>query len=119
MKPRLLIVVVAMLLALQIVAMQIPAGRPNQNPAPSFTYSPQIPAPDELITFNASASYDPDGSIVQYRWDFGDGAISILTGPVATHSYPVDGNYTVELIATDNSGAAATTTAVVQVSTVI
>jgi microbial collagenase len=32
-----------------------------------------IVSPDEKITFNAAGSFDRDGSIVSYSWDFGDG----------------------------------------------
>lgn len=58
------------------------------------------------INFNGSGSYDPDGTIVSYAWDFGDGGISAGASP--THSYAAAGTYTVTLTVTDNSGATAT-----------
>ncbi len=119
MKARLFILVVAVVLALQIAALQIQTGHQSGLPVAFFTYTPRVPAPEETITFNASASYGSDGSIVQYRWNFGDGTISILTNPLVTHSYPVDGTYTVELTVTDNGGNTAKSTAVVEVSTVV
>jgi len=91
----------------------------NQAPVASFTYSPSAPAPGQTITFDASSSYAPDGTIVQYKWDFGDGAVAILTNPITAHAYPIDGNYTVELTVTDNSGAAGSCVAIVQVQTVV
>jgi predicted CXXCH cytochrome family protein len=57
---------------------------------------------DETITFNASASSDIDGSIVEYYWDFGDGSIG--TDMVVTHSYSRMGTYLVTLTVTDNMG---------------
>ena len=56
----------------------------------------------ETIQFDGSGSYDPDGSIVSYSWDFGDGSSG--TGVSPTHSYSAPGTYTVELTVTDNYG---------------
>ncbi len=55
------------------------------------------------ITFDASQSYDPDGEIVEYIWDFGDGSIG--KGKVVTHSYSSPGDYTVTLTVRDERGA--------------
>jgi len=67
-----------------------------------FIYSPQNPAIDEEITFDASSSYDSDGEIVAYEWNFGDGNAD--SGKVVTHSYVAEGSYTVTLTVTDNGG---------------
>ncbi|MCK4424732.1 right-handed parallel beta-helix repeat-containing protein, partial [Candidatus Bathyarchaeota archaeon] len=48
-----------------------------------------------------SASYDLDGSIIQFVWDFGDGTIG--TGVTAFHTYSQAGQYSVSLTATDDS----------------
>jgi PKD repeat protein len=79
---------------------------PNQAPVASFTYSPAEPLAEEIVSFNASASYDPDGSITSYQWDFGDGNVTTVTDPVITHVYAECGNYTVTLTVTDNEGVA-------------
>ena len=78
-------------------------------PYASFTWAPGPPDSyghplvDEIVTFNASASYDPDGgSIVSYEWDFGDDTAG--TGVIATHVYDVAGEYIVELTVTDDEG---------------
>ncbi|MXV21466.1 S8 family serine peptidase [Deinococcus xianganensis] len=55
-----------------------------------------------------STSYDPDGSIVSYLWDMGDGMT--YTTPSVDHYYDMDGSYVIRLTVTDNSGATATTT---------
>jgi hypothetical protein len=118
-KRRLLIILVAMFLAFQIMALQIQNGRQSSPPVALFTFSPDIPAAGDIITFDASASYDPDGSIVQYRWNFGDGTSAISNSEFAAHSFPADGYYTVELTAVDNSGNSAEATAIIEVSTVV
>ena len=53
--------------------------------------------------FSANDSYDPDGSITSYFWDFQDGTYS--SEPYTTHLYDLPGNYTVTLTVTDDLGA--------------
>ena len=55
------------------------------------------------IVFDGSGSYDPDGTIVSYTWDFGDGYTG--SGKIVTHAYSTGGTYTVTLIVTDDDGA--------------
>lgn len=55
------------------------------------------------VLFDASGSYDPDGFIQSYDWDFGDGAWG--TGTIVTHIYRASGTYTATLTVTDNDGA--------------
>jgi PKD repeat protein len=69
-------------------------------PAAKFTHSPQEPYIYKMVTFNASSSYDPDGEIVNYTWDFGDGNISY--GEITNHTYFEPGSYEVNLTVTDN-----------------
>lgn len=73
----------------------------NQPPVASFTYS----CTDLDCNFDASGSSDPDGSIVSYEWDFGDGNSG--SGAMPGHTYASDGAYTVTLTVTDNDGATA------------
>jgi PKD repeat protein len=75
-------------------------GVKKQPPVASFTYSPENPIVAETITFNASSSYDPDGEIISYTWDFGDGGTT--EGQVVTHVYSEPGEYNVTLTVTDN-----------------
>ena len=57
----------------------------NRAPVPAFTRSYYKIPTDAVCTFNASESYDPDGTIVEYRWDFGDGTTGV--GEVVQHVY--------------------------------
>jgi len=75
----------------------------NQPPTASFTYSPENPVTGEEVTFDASSSADPDGEIVSYEWDFGDGLTGV--GQQTTHSYNKAIAYLVTLLVTDNKGA--------------
>lgn len=52
------------------------------------------------ITFNGTASFDLDGTITSYVWNFGDGITG--TGVTPTHIYSANGTYTVTLTVTDN-----------------
>jgi len=90
-------------------------GIPNQPPTASFTFSPKNPLVNEEITFDASASTDPDGSIVSYEWDFGDGNITKTTEEKINHSYSEAGNYNVTLTVKDDKGATNSTAKVITV----
>lgn len=72
-------------------------------PNVSFTATPSSGDPPLSVSFDASASYDPTGSITSYSWRFGDGGSA--TGVTANHQYANPGSYTATLIVTDNSGA--------------
>jgi len=62
---------------------------------------------NENISFSSNGSYDSDGTIINYTWDFGDGNNSYLEDPV--HSYAEPKNYTVILTVTDNDNLSNTT----------
>jgi len=74
----------------------------NQSPIAAFTYAPTSPTAGAAVQFDASASADPDGTIISYAWDFGDGGTAV--GAVVTHSYAASGSYTAQLTVTDNGG---------------
>jgi PKD repeat protein len=88
----------------------------NRVPTASFTSSPQSPKTLEQVTFS-STSIDPDGTIASVAWDLDDdGNFDDGTAAQVQRSFPTAGTYTVELKATDNSGASVTTGANVQVA---
>ena len=55
---------------------------------------------NNVVYFNGSASNDTDGTIVSYKWNFGDKTEGF--GVTTTHKYTDVGNYTVTLTVTDN-----------------
>ena len=64
--------------------------------------APLVGAPPLAVSFSSAGSHDPDGSIVSYDWDFGDGTTSTEPNPV--HIYSVAGTYHASLIVKDNTG---------------
>jgi len=94
--------------AVKSIYKYISVNEPGSNipPIPSFTYSPSSPGVGDTVTFNASASYDEDGTIQLYIWDWGDGsAPEEKTLPSTVHSWNSDGEYTVTLTVRDNNGS--------------
>lgn len=74
----------------------------DKPPVPVINYSNHA----RTINFDGSGSYDPDGSVASYSWNFGDGTTSTQVSP--THSYTNAKTYTVTLTVTDNLGASQT-----------
>lgn len=85
------------------------------DPDAYFDRSPTAPDTGESVSFDASTSADPDGSIVSYEWNFGDG--DTATGQTTSHSFGAPGSYSVALTVTDDSGYRNTTTQTVDVGT--
>ena len=84
-------------------------------------FTPQAIAGEDItgltrtpIAFDGSRSFDADGQIVAYQWDFSDGAFSIASQ--ATHTYATAGIYTATLTVTDNRGINTTDTTRVLIS---
>lgn len=94
---------------LEKIVTQTPTNMP---PAakPGGPYSAQV---GQAVQFNGSASSDSDGTITNYKWEFGDGTSA--SGVTAAHAYASAGTFTVKLTVTDNKGAThvASTTATI------
>ncbi|MFC2095489.1 PKD domain-containing protein [Candidatus Bipolaricaulota bacterium] len=88
------------------LSLQAPVGA-NQAPTASFAFSPTAPTAGATVSFNASASSDPDGSIVMYQWDFTGDGITDATGVYQSRAFSA-GTYSVRLTVTDNDGASNT-----------
>lgn len=86
----------------------------NEVPASDFSYTPSSPSVTDPVSFDATQSNDPDGVIVSYDWEFGDGSTG--TGETATHTYSTPDVHTVNLTVTDDNGATETFSQTVTVS---
>jgi PKD repeat protein len=80
----------------------------RKSPLPVFIFSPNPAIVDKPVLFDGSGSADPDGKIISWQWDFGDG--TPLTSPTGSaddahpsHIYRSAGKYTVGLKVMDNS----------------
>jgi PKD repeat protein len=74
----------------------------SQAPTASFTTSATTGYAPLAVSFNGSGSSDPDGTIVSYQWNFGDGTTA--TGATVGKTYTTAGTYTAVLTVTDNAG---------------
>ena len=74
---------------------------PNISPDASFDVLSSADVYEE-ITFDGSSSYDTDGMIMNYTWDFGDGNLGY--GSSVAYNYSDDGTYTISLTVIDNEG---------------
>ena len=76
------------------------------SPKVLFNVSETKVTTNDTITLDASDSYDYDGSIVDYQWDFDDGTTG--SGKITTHTFAADSVYRVSLTVTDNEGKSST-----------
>lgn len=86
----------------------------TQAPVPVITADQTIfenaPA---IVNFSSAGSFDPDGTIREFRWDFGDGSREFLQN--VQHQYATSGTYRATLTVTDNAGVTAVAEVFIQV----
>ena len=78
------------------------SGKEKSKPKAVFSYTPKEVTIGDIVNFDATNSYDSQGSITQYSWDFGDGVNGV--GETVEHRYTEAGNYTVKLSVTNSLG---------------
>jgi PKD domain len=84
----------------------VPTG--NRPPHALLFASPNPAPPGAMVTFNGEESDDPDGDIVEYKWDFDGDRSFDATGasPTQMHSYPSAAVVNVLLRVVDDGGLA-------------
>ncbi|MEW5827026.1 MAG: PKD domain-containing protein [Candidatus Bipolaricaulota bacterium] len=86
---------------------------PNTAPLAVLDAEPLDGVAPLTVEFRATRSYDPDGSIRRYAWDFGDGEKA--TGATVDHVYAQAGTHDVTLTVTDRRGARSTASVTIRV----
>jgi len=81
---------------------------PNLPPVARFTVDPPAGTPVTSFAFNGLTSTDPDGTVLSWAWDFGDGTNG--AGFATIHTFAAKGAHTVTLTVTDDAGATDTAT---------
>ena len=92
----------------------------NASPVADFYVATPEPQVGDTVVFYASGSYDSDGWLDSYYWDFGDNHSQIYVRNVnlttyTDHAYMQAGIYIVTLTVTDNDGLTASSQEIVKI----
>lgn len=102
-----IVVIIALALGLSSCTRDTKPPQPeNKPPIASMEFEPRVGDVPLTVHFSAATSTDPDGQIVSYAWDFGDGSSG--SGLFVQHEYKKKGSLVVALTVTDDKGATAT-----------
>jgi len=96
-RPERILLLVALLISLSGCTLA-------QAPLAVFVATPTTGEAPLTVSFDASGSSDPDGTIAQYQWDFENDGTADATGATVTHTYTSAGLYAVVLTVTDSTG---------------
>ncbi len=80
----------------------------NEPPVAMYTATPAEGGTPLYVAFDATDSYDPDGYVSSYSWNFGDGETG--SGGTTSHAYTAAGTYSVTLTVRDDSGEGSSAT---------
>jgi PKD repeat protein len=80
----------------------------NQSPIAVASATPLSGNIPLSVNFSSAGSYDPDGQITAYTWNFGDG--SSASGQTVSHTYTTAQTFTASLTVTDDKGVTASAT---------
>jgi PKD repeat protein len=89
----------------------------SRAPVADLTFTPEEVFEGTVVNLSAAGSYDPDGNITSYFFDFGDGTDSgWVAEPLVSHVYNENGTYNVSLKVLDDDMCSANTSLVINVS---
>ena len=89
-------------------------GGANKPPVALVTANPENGNAPLFVQFTSDGSYDPDGTIVAFDWDFGDGDTSGEANP--SHTYADAGTFDAVLTVSDDQGATGSATVTIEVA---
>lgn len=96
---------------------ELVAVPPNRTPVARISTPKTSVSTTDYTTLTGTGSYDPDGTILLYVWDFGDGRPPTALGSrYVSHRFTLSGTYVVALTVVDQRGATATTTIEIEAS---
>jgi autotransporter-associated beta strand protein len=98
------------------VVVNYEAGPSNAAPVAVLSASNLAPATSTSITLTMTAS-DPDGDVLAYSWEFGDGTYSTNNSAMVTKSWGTAGRYNVRCTASDRRGKEVSKSVVIRVGT--
>lgn len=78
-----------------------PADKP---PTAAVSASPRSGAGPLTVRFDGTGSFDPEGSLLEFSWKFGDNSAVVTGVSVVEHTYSRAGSYNATLTVTDASG---------------
>jgi aryl-phospho-beta-D-glucosidase BglC (GH1 family)/PKD repeat protein len=80
-----------------------PSGEENIAPVALFSATPEFGDYPLTVNFDATPSFDADGNITKYSWEFGD--LNTAEGSIVSNTYLDPGSYNATLTVTDNDNA--------------
>ncbi|MCZ7629302.1 MAG: PKD domain-containing protein [Microthrixaceae bacterium] len=101
---RWMVVSLASCVAIAAACVPKPGVPANAAPVATISATPDTGSAPLPVQYSAGGSVDPDGTIVDHLWTFGDGSDPVH-GVDVMHTYEHEGTYTVILTVTDNRGA--------------
>ena len=87
-------------------------------PVPVLAFSPELPNQGVTVLFDAGESFDPDGEIVTYQWDFDDDGVFETQGTeqTASYTYASGGQFTARVTVLDDQSGSASRAAIIEIN---
>jgi PKD repeat protein len=88
----------------EIIDVRVSGPPPNQPPVAVIRATPRTGSGPLTVQLSADESFDPEGGLLDYTWNFGDGSQLVRGVSSVSHTYTREQTYNATLTVTDNSG---------------